>query len=70
MGTQITFNFLKKQTFQKKHSQITQHLISRNYKLINTTITYSFSCKQSKKSNWPSKKNKLRPYPYKIVVHY
>lgn len=64
----VRFGFIEKDEEVKMYSQLREMLVKKGYKPLNTTISYSFSCKESKKSNYPSKKNKDRVYPYTITL--
>lgn len=64
----VKLNFLKKSSMEEKYGKIRRMLIKNGYKHINTNVTYSFSCKESKRSNMPTKKNKYRVYPFTITI--
>lgn len=62
------FNFFKKHRETKMYNQIKKMLIKKGYKPINNiTYTYSFDCKQTKRSNKSLNQYK---YPYSIVIKY
>lgn len=64
----VKFNFLKKSSMDEKYGKLKSMLVKKGYKHLSTTISYSLSCKESKKSNYPSKRNKDRVYPYTITI--
>ena len=60
-------NFLKVKCMEEKYTQIKKELIRKGFKPLNTTHSYSFDCKKSKRSNIPSK---YTLYPYTITIYY
>lgn len=61
-------NFLKKSREEEMYRKFRKMLIKKGYKpLNNITYTYSFDCKQTKRSNKSPNQHK---YPYSIVIKY
>lgn len=66
--SEVKRNFFKKSREEEMYRKFRKMLIKKGYKpLNNITYTYSFDCKQTKRSNKSPNQHK---YPYSIVIKY